>query len=288
MKWQQWLGSIALITSAMLVSMDRVTAQYAIEVISYEPGATPAPGFSELSAALGEPEHFTGEGAFPGVVSPFYPPFLTTELISVGEGGWLTLRLSNFAIAQVGSPEIGVFTNVGILDTNYPNGQAGSPPSIIGVDHAFVQVSENGIDWESLGATTFDVPSNGYTDLANPFSDTAGSSPTDYQQPYTGSLSGFGGLPYSDTNNPDMLNLLAGSGGGTWLDISSTSFAQIGYIRFSVADDGTSIDMNFELDAVSIASNAVGAATVPEPHTLTLFGFAGAWLTRWFSIFRKP
>ena len=287
MKWQLGLGSIAIASGMIFSSVDRVAAQYAIEVMSYELGTTAADGYTDLSAALGEPEHFTSEGAFPGAVSPFNPPFLTTDLISIGEGGWLTLRLSNFALAQVGSPEIGVFTNAGILDANFPVGQAGSPPGTFGVDRALVEVSENGVDWESLGTSTFEVPSNGYTDLANPFSNTAGNSPTDFQQPYTGSLNDLGGLSYSDANNPDILDLLAGSGGGTWLDISSTSFAQIGYIRFSVADDGTSIDMNFELDAVSIASNAVGSMTVPEPGTFALFGFTGAWLMWRFSAARK-
>jgi hypothetical protein len=259
--------------------VDHVAAQYAVEVISYAPGATPSPGFTDSSAPLGEPEHFTGEGAFPGVVSPFNPPYLTTEVVSIGEGGWLTLRLSNFALPQAGSPEIGVFTNAGLSDNDFPNGQAGSPPGTFGVDQALVQVSKNGMDWESLGTKTFDVPANGYTDLTDPFSGTPGSSLTDFQQPWIGSLSSFAGLPYSHANNPDILDLLAGSGGGTWLDISGTSLSQVGYIRFSVADDDTSEEMNFELDAVSIARSAMGEATIPEPSALLLAGFAGMLLT---------
>ncbi len=278
MKCQLWLVFIAIATCAMFGSASRVAAQYAVEVVSYAPGTAPVAGFTDLAAPLGEPEHFTGEGVFPGVVSPFNPPFLTTEIISIGEGGWLTLRLSNFAKPQAGGPEIGVFTNVGMLDANFPNGQAGSPPVAFGIDSALVEVSENGADWESLGTNAFDVPTNGFTDLANPFSVTAGSSPTDFQQPFSGSLSSFDGLPYSDAAGPDILDLLAGSGGGTWLDISSTNLSQVGYIRFSVADDGTIAEMNFELDAVSIAAGAVGEATVPEPCTFALFGLAGVLL----------
>ena len=268
-----------LATDAMLGSVDRVAAQYAVEVISYAPGATPTTGFTDQLAPLGEPEHFTGEGGdYPGVVSPFNPPFQTTEIISVGEGGQLTLRLSNFVLPQIGSPEIGIFTNAGLFDTNYPNGQAGSPPGTFGVDRAMVKVSENGVDWESLGTKTFDIPTNGYTDLANPFSSNPGSSPTDFQQTFTGSLGSFAGLPYSEATKPDILDLLAGSGGGTWLDISGTSLSQVGYIRFSVEDDGTGAEMNFELDAVSIARFAMGEATVPEPSALLLATFAGMLL----------
>jgi len=275
MNWQLWLGSITLAASAMFGSANRVAAQYAAEVISYVQGMAPISGFTDPSTALGKPERFTGEGgSFPSVVSPFSPPFLSTEIISIGEGGMLTLRLSNFALPQAGGPEIGIFTNVGLLDMDFPNGLAG--PSLdpntgtFGIDRAQVEVSENGSDWESLGLITFDIPTNGDTDLANPFSGVPGSSPTDFQQPFPGLLNDFENLPYSDASNPDILDLLAGSGGGTWLDISSTSFSQVGFIRFSVAEDGDSLtDLNFELDAVSIASGAVGAA-VPEPSSLVL------------------
>jgi hypothetical protein len=46
----------------------------------------------------------------------------------------------------------------------------------------------------------------------------------------------------------------------------------VGYIRFSVPDDGNpSIGQNFELDAVSISHAALGGATVPEPTAIALF-----------------
>ena len=57
--------------------------------------------------------------------------------------------------------------------------------------------------------------------------------PSDFQKPFTGNLSSFNGLRYFDAANPDMLDLLAGSGGGKWLDISGTGLAQVGFIRFS-------------------------------------------------------
>jgi hypothetical protein len=95
---------------------------------------------------------------------------------------------------------------------------------------------------------------------------------SDFQQPFTGSLASFDDLKYCDAAGPDILELLAGSGGGTWLDISPSGLAQVGYIRFSQPDDSSAAtSLNFELDAISISHAAVGAAVVPEPSSIDLF-----------------
>ena len=70
--------------------------------------------------------------------------------------------------------------------------------------------------------------------------------------------------------NNDVLDLLDGSGGGTWLDLSSSGLSQVGYVRFRVDDDLIAgPPLNFELDAVSIRSGFSGAP-VPEPSTMFL------------------
>src|SRR6185503_16388780 len=99
----------------------------------------------------------------------------------------------------------------------------------------------------------------------------------DFQKPFTSNLSSFSGLPYFDATGPDMLELLAGSGGGTWLDISAAGLARVGFIRFSVLNDqNASTNLNFELDAVSIAHAAMGASVVPEPTTIGLLCLAAS------------
>lgn len=264
MKWN--LG----LCLAALLGTQSTYAQFANQVISYDPGTNPAAGYSDPSTSLGSPERFTGEGIFPGDVTAFNPGYGADELISIGETGHLTLRLSHFAIPGAG-PEIGVFTNVGIADEDYPNNQAGNPLFAFGIDDAEVEVSADGISWESLGVITFDIPTQGYNDLG-------GTIPSNFQQPFTGALSEFNGLRLSDPGNPDILELLAGSGGGTWLDISGTSLSKVGYIRFSVAD--TAANANFELDGVTIAASAMGGQ-VPEPSAIALVGLAiAAFATR--------
>jgi hypothetical protein len=257
-----------------------VRAQYGASVVAYDPGATPATGFTTAAAAIGQPERFTGEGAFLGIVSPFNPPFGQNEIVSVGEGGHIVLRLSHYAIPQAAGPEIGVFENVGLVDVNYPNGQAGSPAGTFGpLDSAIVEVSTDGTQWVTLGNKTFDVPTNGYTDLPDPYWSKPGGVPSDFQKPFLGSISSFNGLRYSDVSAPDILEVLDGSGGGTWLDVSATGLSQVGFIRFSLTDDlDANTRLNFELDAISIARGAVGSPTVPEPtaimYCLTLIGLS--------------
>jgi hypothetical protein len=247
-------------------------AQYGAAVISYDAGTTPASGLTTPSVAVGESERFTGEGVFPGVVSTFNPPFRANEIVSVGEGGHITLRLSHYALPLASGPEIGVFENVGLV-FNPTTGGAGPTVATFGQDSAIVEVSADGLNWISLGNVHFTIPANGYADATDPFASTPGSVPSDFQQPFTGGLSSFNGLPYSNATGPDILELLAGSGGGTWLDISNTGLSQVGFIRFSLADDlDANSRLNFELDAVSIAHGAVGA-TVPEPETIVWVPF---------------
>jgi hypothetical protein len=247
----------------------RADAQFAAEVLSYNAGSTAAPCCTVPAAALGSPERMTGSASFPSVVSPFSPPYLANQIVSVGLGGQLTLRLSHYALPQGAGPEIGVFTNVGIADANYPNGEVGPLVNLFSVDRAAVDVSANGADWVSLGAPTFNIPSNGFTDLSDPYSAVPGGVPSDFQQPFASGPGSFVGRPYSHATDADLLDLYAGSGGGTWLDISASGLSQVGYIRFRVPDDIGEI-FKFELDAVSIAHGALGALTVPEPGAISL------------------
>jgi hypothetical protein len=277
-----------LLAIAALLTVRQAAAQYAVEVRSYDSGTTPAKEFGSnlpfdvTASVLGEPSRFTDDPFFASVVSPFSSPYKRTQLLSVGESGQATLRLSNYAVAQAGGNEIGVFAHASIIDAAYPNGDAGPATAAFGIDSAIVELSADGVDWVSLGEVSFSNPTNGYSDATNPYAATPGSVLTDFQQPFTGSLASFDGLKHYDAGATDILDVLAGSGGGTWLSIPA-GLAQAGFIRFSVADDGNdAVGLNFELDAVSVSHAAVGAATVPEPATgLLLFALLfGAPLLR--------
>jgi hypothetical protein len=272
---------------ASMYETTSVMAQYAAQLLSYDQGMTAAISFTTTpSAALGEPSRFTNDSMFPSVVSPFSPPFAPEQMISIGEGGEITLRLSKYAMPQAGGlPELGIFGNIGINDSNYPNGIADTPARTFSptLESAKVEVSADGTSWYSFGNVGMDIPTNGYTNVSDPYSATPGTNLTDFQQPFVGSLSSFDGKNYAN-----MVNLLAGSGGGKWLDISGTGLSQVGYLRFSIADDGnSSTKLKFELDAVSVSHSAMGGAVVPEPAAAFLIFIATAGLSASYCLGRQ-
>jgi len=203
-------------------------AVFASEVISYAAGTTSFGNLQDPASALGPPDGIVGDqGGFDSVLSLFNPAFESQEVVSVGEGGHLTLRLENFVLVGLG-PDVGVVANAGLID---------------------------------LGVISFEMPASFYQD-SGPFDTTPGSLVSDFGAPFdpVGGLSAFDGL-----NHGQFIALLGGSGGGQWLDLSSTGLVKVGFIRFSVADDGNAQnDMNFEIDAVSVANGKVGGVA-PEP-----------------------
>jgi hypothetical protein len=270
-------------------------AGFAGEVVSYNAGTTPASRYyyedtspwdlkeivplTESSAALGKPTGFVSEPYFTfsqgSIVSVFSPAVNPDQVVSIGEGGDLTLRLENYAVVGSGV-EIGLFANIGMYDAAYPNGTTYSPTVPFGDDSVNVEVSYDGSLWTDLGSITPNVPTSVWVDAAGPFvTSTVGLTEADFSKPFAGTLSDFDGKNYAE-----IKTLLDGSGGGYWLDLSSTGLSEVGFIRFSVADDGDAgTELNFELDAVSIASDHIGAS-IPEPCSLGLLALAGTCLLR--------
>jgi len=244
---------------------------FATAVIDYNPG-TPT-FYNDPNAVLGKPGDIVGVGSgFEGVFSPFNPHYESSELTGIGFGGQLTLQLQNFVTVTTGAREIGIWSNVGLTDVDYPNGTADNPTSTFSSpSSAVVSVSANGVDWVTLNGgapITFSLPGLYYSN-AGPFDSTAPESPVlaDFGKPFTGTLSDFDGKTY-----PQIVETLNGSAGGTWLDLDSTGLSEVGYIRFNGVASGEELYLN----AVSINSTLSGGA-VPEPASgvLLLIGVSG-------------
>jgi len=97
-----------------------VQGQYANTVISYDPGTGFSPSFTNPAAALGEPSRIT-PGMFGGPVDAFDPPYLPSQLVSIGAGGSLTVRFDrpvlNHPRNQFGIDFI-IYGNSGFIITN--------------------------------------------------------------------------------------------------------------------------------------------------------------------------
>ena len=263
----------------LLLAASAAQAQsFAQDVISYDAGTSPAlkwpndDPYTNSAAALGAPDGITEGFAGPNILSVFNPAAELDEIVSVGEGGHLTLRLANELVVGTG-PSLGIFSHVGLAEGDWgnPSGTASDPVMAFGADPVLIDVSTDGSQWVSLGIQTIDAPTNFYADAASPYLASGdGLTVTDFSRAFTAPLSDFAGKTW-----PQILALLDGSGGGTWLDLSSSGLSQVSYVRFSVADDSNAgTRLNFELDAVSIAAGHIGAP-VPEPATLLVLAIAG-------------
>ncbi len=271
--WAAAGGVLAVSLSASAnVNPGRAWARAAV---SYDQGAEPVPGFTNPDAAIGRAERFTGEGAFPGVVSPFNPAFGTDEVVSFGEGGHITLRFDQPITNDAANPfgvDFIVFGNGGFIDADFPNGQVNDPALIFGLDEMVIEVSQNGADFVPLGTHTEGMyPAMGYLD-SGPFDVDPGSRPTRFRVPVDPSLeaSEFAGLGLSGVRR-----LYAGSGGGTPIDLASSGLDWATYVRISRPDDGdSSTQLNVEIDGV------VGVRAVPAPTTLAVIGFGSIFTGR--------
>ena len=263
-------GFAMLFLGALIPLKDAGATTFASAVIAYEPGLMVDAG--DPSAALGQPGPVAGAGSqFAGILSPFNPHYGNDQIVQFGEGGSITLQLAHFAITTSGTPEIGIFTNTGISDSSWPAGIAGRdlelPGATFGIDSANLEVSADGTSWTGLGLIRFDQPSSAFVDAASPYqSDPAGLTPANFGMPHQNELS-----DYSDKDWNTIQGLLGNSGGGTWIDLNSTGLDRVGWIRLSLEDDGNAnTQLNFELDAVSVASSAVGGSIIPEPSVFTM------------------
>src|SRR5947208_16950251 len=110
------LHLLALALASLFVP-STIRAQYADAVVSYTAGSGASAGFTDPSRALGAPTTFIGYQN----ADPFNPPYRGTELVSVGEGGSLTVQFST-PILNGPSHAYGldfiIFGNSGFIITN--------------------------------------------------------------------------------------------------------------------------------------------------------------------------
>ena len=251
-------------------------SEYATEIVSYDTGASAAPPDLEHPTyvnplmALGEPTRVTaGWPSGTADVTMFNPPWMDTEVVSIGRGGWLTVKFDHHVENDPQNPyglDLLVFGNAGFVDVGWPNGQTGNPAGLFGNEGGSVSVSQDGLTWvDILGVTVDDLwPTLGFTDSAPPDAfgtSHGGATPTDFTRPVD---------PAADPSGKTFAQLMAlygGSGGGTGIDLAPTGLDWVQYVRVSVS---ATAPLDVDIDAFA------DVAAVPEPATLALVGLGAA------------
>jgi hypothetical protein len=170
--------------------------------------------------------------------------------VQVGQGGHLTLRLERFVRIEPGHRHLGVWENVFLVAGT--GGLVGYPPGFFGGDAANVEVSADGTNYVSLGPVVFSGIGNYWADSAGPYSKTSGTVRADFGRPFKQDLSQLAGADYGQ-----VLAVLDGTAGGTWIDLSPSGLSQVGWVRFS----GVGPDQTLEIDAIAINTELAGAPT---------------------------
>jgi len=218
---------------------------WADRVVSYDPGVLHGSPFDDPGVAVGSPERFTGESAFPGAVTPFNPPYGTDEIVSIGAGGSLVIAFDEPVTDDRDNPfgiDLIIFSNSFFGDDDFPfavvDGLAADPGTI--------EVSPDGTNWTPVPGVKFDAlfPTLGYMD-AGPYDMSPGSFETDFTLPVDPAitLGDLEGLGY-----PSLVAAYCGSGGGTGVDLTPLGLSSISFVRLSNPVGG-SIDV--EVDALS-------------------------------------
>jgi hypothetical protein len=243
---------------------------YANQVVRYVPGKLLDPRYENPAAALGGLNPVAGSfGGTTLYLTPFDPAFAPSDLVEIGAGGSLVLKLAQ--TASTTGYTVGVHTGFGLLDVNYPSGTNANPASYLNsaLRRADVQVSADGVNWGNLGTITFDNPSNFDAGTAT---DPEGLSPgvgpaADPGKPFLGNLNSFNGLDWQDT-----LKTLNGSAGGTWLNLTGVKdgngnpIADVNYIKF-VVPSNPPLDPHTGNPEIMVVDAVVGTSGPPSGGT---------------------
>jgi hypothetical protein len=222
------------------------TSPWADTVISYEEGVGGSPGYNSPTATIGEPSRFTGEGIWPGVVSPFNAPWLAEEIVSIGSAGSLVISFDEPVLDDPANPwgiDLIVFGNTGCIDNSYPKGVVGG---LFSDDGGMIEVSADGKQWIEITTSLADGlwPTRGFID-SQPYDAVEGTQPSDFTMPVDPrlTLDDVMGL-----NNDELMALYRTSGGGSPIDLAETGLSEISYVRISVANDST---LSVEIDGMA-------------------------------------
>ena len=264
--------SVCVVWCAGAASAIAGPTPWADTVVFYDQGVGASPSYVDPISALGEPSRFTGDNApfsgFDGAVTPFNGPFNTDQVVTLGEGGVLTLGFNEPVTNDTANPfgiDLLVFGNASYLDNDFPNGQASTPASLFG-EGGVIEISADGLAWTVVTGVDADgsFPTLGYEDVTDPFSSGPGVIETDFTRPVDPNFVADG-LTLSE-----IITGYDGSGGGAGIDIGAFGLSEVSFVRIT-----NPIGSGFtpEIDAVVDVS-------VPAPGGALLLGIGAAACAR--------
>jgi hypothetical protein len=270
---------ISFLSILLLIPALQMQAQYVAEVVSYEPGTGYSTefgtglGFTLTESVLGQPNRET-PGTFGGPVDPFSPPYLREQILSIGTGGSLTVRLDQPAFNDPLNPygiDFLIFGAAGFIIVNGDfTGGGITDGSLFGGNEATTQVSVS-----EDGLLFFLLNPDRAPNVESLF-------PTDGLGQFTRPVD-----PSLEADDFDGLGLEAiralylGSGGGTGYDLDwaidgegkRVELSSIQYVRVDVFSG------KVEIDGISVVE------AIPEPGTLTLTTLGSLFF--WLNSFRR-
>lgn len=253
--------ALALAVTSAFAPTTLQAAWYADSVVAYSPGTgfatdfATSQGLTNALAALGQPSILT-PGQFGGPVDPFSPPYLGEQIVSIGAGGSLTVRLSNPILndpARRFGVDLMIYGNTGFAITNGNFSGGGiTDGSLFGANPGTARVS---VSADNLTYFELDPTKAPPIDRLFP---TDGSGSFDLAVDPSLSNEDFAGL--------DLKGIRArydGSAGGTGLDMAwavdgngqAVDLTGVQYIRIDV------------LTGVAEIDGLAAPASVPEPST---------------------
>lgn len=207
---------LLLLAIASLASTSTTLAAPGDRVVSYNPGIDHAPNFTHAPVVLGEPSRVNPFGE---ATDPFNPAYGTNQLLSIGAGGSLVVRLQKPILnhpRNIDGLDFTIFGNSGFIITNEFD--------LTTYEWIGIPATDSSLFGESTGETRVSVSFNGkhfytlnpdYVPNVDSFppTDAAG----DFRIPVDPKLSAEN---FAGATLDDIRDLYDGSGGGASYDIS--------------------------------------------------------------------
>jgi len=304
------ISTIALGLAALSGVRDAQTTQFAAEVVSYKSGTgfatdwSTGADYTNEAAILGPPARET-PGEWGGPVTPFSPPYQLDQILSLGEGGEVTLKFARPIRDEPLNPfglDFIVFGGAGftIINGDFSGGGI-TDGTLFGQDSdgTRVSVSADGEAWLRLDpeqASAFDGyhPTDGAGDFGLPVDPVLAKA------------------AFADGGLAKFNELYAGSGGGTGFDIGwavdpagqPVALGQVQFVRLEVVSGKAEVDavsdvrprtdnLAWHVDDFSVDPLANGWAVHGDESLFKWDGVAKALTVTWDSerpnsLFHRP